>query len=117
MINSSLKEVSIVPIYKGGKKTEPLNYRPVSLTSAVSKICEEMIKEQWVKCREENKIVTNNQYDFRKGRSCVTNLLSFYTRVIYVDDNRDGWVDAVYLDIKKAFDKVHTKGYCGNWNI
>ena len=75
----------------------------------MSKICEIIINEQWVKYLEENKIVTNNQYGFRKGRSCVTNLLSFYTRVIEVVDNRDGWVDAVYLDIKKAFDKVPHK--------
>ena len=118
VINSSLKEgkvprewkrANIIPIYKGGKKTEPLNYRPVSLTSVVSKICEVIIKQQWVKYLEEDKIVTNNQYGFRKGRSCVTNLLSFYTRVIDVVDNRDGWVDAVYLDIKKAFDKVPHK--------
>ena len=34
------KRADIVPIYKGGKKTDPLNYRPVSLTSVVSKICD-----------------------------------------------------------------------------
>ena len=75
----------------------------------MSKICEIIINEQWVKYLEENKIVTNSLYGFRKGRSCVTDLLSFYTRVIDVVDNRDGWVDAVYLDIKKAFDKVPHK--------
>ena len=36
----------------------------------------------------------------------MTNLLSFYTRVIDVVQERDGWVDTVYLDIKKAFDRV-----------
>ena len=36
----------------------------------------------------------------------MTNLLSFYTRVIEENDNREGRVDAVYLDIKKAFDRV-----------
>ena len=47
VITSSIKEervpkewkrANIVPIYKGGKKTDPLNYSPVSLTSVVSKI-------------------------------------------------------------------------------
>ena len=118
IIDSSLREgkvpkewkrANIVPIYKGGKKTEPLNYRPVSLTSVVGKLCEIIIKEQWVKYLEEKEIITHCQYGFRKGRSCVTNLLSFYTRVIDVVDNRDGWVDAVFLDIKKAFDKVPHK--------
>ena len=115
MINSSLKEgrvprewkrANIVPIYKGGKKTEPLYYRPMSLTSVVGKICEIVIKEKWVEYLEGKEVITNSQFGFRKGRSCVTNLLSFYTRVIDEVDNRDGWVDTVYLDIKKAFDKV-----------
>ena len=122
VINSSLKlgqvprewkRANIVPIYKGGKKTEPLNYRPVSLTSVVGKICEIVIKEKWVKYLEENEIIANSQFGFRKGRSCVTNLLSFYTRVIDEVDNRDGWVDAVYLDIKKAFDRVPHKRLLG----
>ena len=47
VINSSLiegcvpeewKRANIVPIHKSGKKTEPLNYRPVSLTSVVGKL-------------------------------------------------------------------------------
>ena len=32
------KRANIVPIYKGRKKSDPLNYRSVSLTSVVSKI-------------------------------------------------------------------------------
>ena len=63
IINSSLEEgrvpkewkrANIVPIFKGGTKTEPLNYRPVSLTSVVGKLCETVIKEKWVKYLEEN---------------------------------------------------------------
>ena len=115
VINNSVKEgevprewkrANIVPIYKGGKKTDPLNYRPVSLTSVVGKICEIIIKEKWVEYLENKEIIKNSQYGFRKGRSCVTNLLSFYTRVIDEVQERNGWVDAVYLDIKKAFDTV-----------
>ncbi|XP_050692945.1 uncharacterized protein LOC126983856 [Eriocheir sinensis] len=99
------KRAEVVPIYKSGKKEEPLNYRPVSLTSVVCKICEKLIKEQWMRFLEHN-LITNNQYGFRKGRSCVTNLLSFYSRVTDKLQERDGWVDCIYLDLMKAFDKV-----------
>ncbi len=44
-----------------------------------------------------------------RGRLCVTNLINFYSRVIDVIQERDGWVDCVYLDSKKAFDKVPHK--------
>ena len=37
------------------------------------------------------------------------NLLSFYTQVIKRTEDRDGWVDVVYLDIKKEFDTVPHK--------
>ena len=40
------KRADIVPIFKGGNKEEPLNYRPVSLTSVVVKICEKIIKDR-----------------------------------------------------------------------
>ena len=66
IINCSLKEgkipedwkkANIVPIYKGGNKEDPTNYRPVSLTSTIAKICEKIIKNKWVKHLEENNIL------------------------------------------------------------
>ena len=100
------KRANVVPIFKSGKKEEPLNYRPVSLTSLVAKLCERVFKERWSKYLEEMNIITERQFGFRGGRSCVTNLLSFYSRVIDAVQERDGWADCIYLDLEKAFDKV-----------
>ena len=100
------KRADVVPIYKSGKKEEPLNYRPVSLTSVVCKMCERVFKRQWTEFLERRELISNKQFGFRKGRSCVTNLLSFYSRVVDKVQERDGWVDCIYLDLKKAFDKV-----------
>ena len=87
------KKADIVPIFKGGNDEDPLNYRPVSLTSVVAKIGETIIKERWMKYLEQNNILTNKQFGFREGRSCTTNLISFYSRVIDAVQERDGWVD------------------------
>ena len=47
----------------------------------------------------------NNQYVFRSGRSCLTQLLSHFDYVLSgMVDGSD--VDAIYLDYAKAFDKV-----------
>ena len=100
------KRAEVVPIYKSGKKEEPLNYRPVSLTRIIGKMCDKVIKKQWIEFLEENKLLSNTQYGFRKGRSCVTNLLSFYSRIIESVQEREGWVDCVYLNLQKAFNKV-----------
>ena len=96
------KRANIVPIYKGGKKTDPLNYRLVSQTNVVSKICEILFKEKCLRYLENNGVISKRQFGFRQGKPCVTNLLSFYTRVFEGKENRDEWVDAVYLDIKKS---------------
>ena len=100
------KRAEVIPIYKSGNRTEPLNYRPVSLTSILCKICEEVIKLKWTEYLESENILNERQFGFRKGKSCVTNLLCFYSRVVDVVQERDGWVDCIYLDLKKAFDKV-----------
>ena len=68
-----------MPIYKNGNKEKPRSYRTVSLTSIVCKICENVIKKQWTEYLEREGIITERQFEFRAGRSCVTNLLSFYS--------------------------------------
>ncbi len=78
------------------------------MTSVVAKMCEKVIKDRWVKYLENN-ILKNSKFGFREGRSCVTNLISFYSRVTDIVQERDGWAGCVNLDLKKAFDKVPHK--------
>ncbi len=66
-----------------------------------------------MKYLEMNDVLTNEQSGFREGRSCMTNLLSYYSRVFNITQERDGWVDCLYLDLKKAFDKVPHKKLLG----
>ena len=49
------KRAEIIPIYKSGNKDEPLNYRPVSLTSIICKVCEKIIKKQRTRYLEKEK--------------------------------------------------------------
>ena len=58
---------------------------------------------------EKQNMLTGKQFGFRQGRSCVSNLLCFYDRVTDTIQERDGWVDSIYLDFSKAFDKVPHK--------
>ncbi|MPC50209.1 LINE-1 reverse transcriptase [Portunus trituberculatus] len=72
------KRADVVPIEKSGCRMEPLNYRPVSLTTIICKICEEIIKAKWCEFLESEGILRENQFGFRIGKSCVSNLLCFY---------------------------------------
>jgi len=53
------------------------NYRPVSLTSQICKLFESIIRDEMVQHLEENGLIRDSQDLFRKGRFCLTNLLTF----------------------------------------
>ncbi|CAM4557508.1 unnamed protein product [Caretta caretta] len=99
------KKANVVPIFKKGKKEDPGNYRPVSLTSVPRKIMEHVLKESILKDLEERKVITNSQHGFTKGKSCLTNLIAFYDEITgSVDEGKE--VDVLFLDFSKAFDMV-----------
>uniref|UniRef100_A0A803TIG3 Reverse transcriptase domain-containing protein n=1 Tax=Anolis carolinensis TaxID=28377 RepID=A0A803TIG3_ANOCA len=72
----------MVPIFKKGKKNDPNNYRPVSLTSIPGKILEKIIKEVVCEHLETNAVIANSQHGFTKNKSCQTNLISFFDREV-----------------------------------
>jgi ribonucleases P/MRP protein subunit RPP40 len=54
---------------------------------------------------ESNGLIRDSQHGFRRGRSCLINILIFLDKVtLAADEGHD--VDAIYLDFAKAFDKV-----------
>ena len=104
-IPEPLKMQQITPIFKKGDKTDPANYRPVSLTSHVMKTFERVFRKNLVKYLEDGNLLSANQHGFRKKRSCMTQLLS-HVEKIYESLNNNEEVDVIYLDFAKAFDKV-----------
>ncbi|XP_069618598.1 uncharacterized protein [Ranitomeya imitator] len=99
---------NVVPIFKKGSKSEPGNYRPVSLTSIVGKIFEGFLRDVILDYLNENNCLTPYQHGFMRNRSCQTNLISFYEEVSYRLDHGES-LDVVYLDFSKAFDTVPHK--------
>ena len=99
------REARVAPLFKKGKRDKPENYRPVSLTSIVGKLFESIVKDNIVEHLDRHSLIKGSQHGFTKGRSCLTNLLSFIETVtLKVDEGNP--VDIVYLDFAKAFDKV-----------
>ena len=100
------REASVTPIYKQkGSKSEPGNYRPVSLTNVIGKLMERIVKNELTTHIESNKLMSDSQHGFRSGRSVQMNMVDFLnTTTKWLDEGRS--FDVLYLDFAKAFDKV-----------
>ncbi|KAF2345737.1 Reverse transcriptase domain, partial [Trinorchestia longiramus] len=99
------KRANVTPIFKKGNKQIPINYRPISLTSVISKTIERLLKVRITKHLNDQNRINDTQHGFREKCSCLTNLLDFFGEVNRIYD-RPKAVDLVYLDFQKAFDKV-----------
>lgn len=100
-----LKEGHIIPIHKGGHQGLAANYRPVALTSHLIKVFEKVVRNHLVKFLDTNDKFNLNQHGFRIGRSCLSQLLTHYDKIISILEKGLN-VDTIYLDFAKAFDKV-----------
>ncbi|NXO83561.1 PO11 protein, partial [Sitta europaea] len=99
------KLANVTPIYKKDEKEDPGTYRPVSLPSVPSKVMEQFILSVITQHLQDGQGIRPSQHGFRRGRSCLTNQVSFYDQVtLLVDEERA--VDVVYMDFSKAFDTV-----------
>uniref|UniRef100_A0A8B9T7L1 Reverse transcriptase domain-containing protein n=1 Tax=Anas platyrhynchos TaxID=8839 RepID=A0A8B9T7L1_ANAPL len=99
------KLANVVPIFKKGQKEDPSNYRPVSLTSVPGKIMEKMVLKLIEAHLGDKAVIGPSQHGFVKGRSCLTNLISFYDKITrMVDQGKPA--DVIFLDFSKAFDTV-----------
>jgi len=104
VIPDDWKQAIVTPIIKKGNRNKADNYRPVSLTSIIGKTFEAIIRDALVRHLEDNHLITDSQHGFRKGRSCLINLLEFLDKVTGCIDIGEN-VDIVLLDFAKAFDK------------
>ena len=99
---------NVSPIYKQkGSKSQPGNYRPVSLTSNVCKLMEKVVNRALSNHLEKG-VLYNSQHGFRRGRSCQSNLIEFYDKVTqWIDEG--GSVDLLFLDFSKAMEVDHSR--------
>ena len=69
---------------------------------------ESVIKDHLLKYLKDNNILSNKQYGFLPGRSTVLQLLNVLDQWTEAIDN-GFYVDVIYCDLMKAFDKVPHK--------
>ena len=62
-----MKNAKVIPI--AGSKSEPSNYRPISLLSCLSKVMEKLIYYILINYLNKNLILHHNRYGFRSDLS------------------------------------------------
>jgi len=62
------RKASVITVFKKGKKEDPGNYRPISLTSIPGKMMEQLILDVTIKQVEEKKVLRSSQHGFTKGK-------------------------------------------------
>ena len=114
-INSSYvpttwKESQVKMLPKPNKnKKDAENYRPISLTNCIAKICETAVKKFVLAHCEKNDVFDEMQSAYRRNR-CATDKLLKLTQHVTEAFQWYEMVGFVCLDIEKAFDAVRRLG-------
>ena len=107
--SSCIWKTSIISIHKMGKPLDsPGSFRPISLISCVSKLCERIILSRLLFFLECNSILSPRQAGFRPGRSTLDQIL-YLSQSISDGFNklRPGFPTILStIDFSKAFDSV-----------
>ena len=90
---------------KKQSKTEPGNYRPVSILSVTSKILERMVYNQLDHYLKETNLLYKLQSGFRPFFSTGT-CLTFLMDYIRSETDFGNYIGMVMIDLQKAFDTV-----------
>ena len=101
---------NIIPIYKNkGTKTDPANYRPITLVSCIGKVFTSIINKRLSTYLEENKLLNETQSGFRKQYSTLDNIMVLYSLTEYFK-SKNCKLYCCFVDFTKAFDNVWRAG-------
>ena len=114
MINISIKEglipeqwksATITPIPKVNKATKPIDFRPISVTSVLSRMTEKMIATKYVIPATQASDKFSDQFAFRPFSSTTAAIIANIKEVINMLETSQ-YVRLIQLDFSKAFDTV-----------
>lgn len=103
-----LKLAKVFPIFKSGSKSDPCNYRPISILPTLSKIFEKHVNKHLMAFLNKYCLIHETQSGFRQKHSCQTALVKLIDQWMACIDKGET-VGSLFLDFRKAFDLVDHK--------
>ena len=106
-VPNSMKLAIVAPIFKSGNNQLFNNYRPISILPAFSKLLEKIIYNQLYTFLNNNNILYEHQYGFRKNHSTIHPILHLIKDVVTNNDKptKESTI-GIFLDLSKAFDTI-----------
>ena len=93
-------------MYKSGSKSDPNNYRPISILPTISKIFERHINKHLMSYLNKYSLIHETQSGFRPKHSCQTALVKLIDKWMSCIDQGDV-IGSLFIDFRKAFDLVN----------
>ena len=102
---SDLKKPIVTPLLKKGDRSHHENYRPISMTSSLSKMFERLLRDQIVEILLKNNVHSRTQFGFRSKISTMDALVYSTEDFRYlIEQNK--YDTTALLDLSKAFDSI-----------
>ena len=102
---NSMKIAKVTPVFKTGDKTNPSNYRPISVLPCFSKILERIMYNRVFNYILDNNFLYKKQFGFQKSHSTDHAVLNLVNDILFTFD-KDEFTLGVFIDLSKAFDTV-----------
>jgi hypothetical protein len=93
-------------LYKKGDKTDPSNYRPISLLTSFSKVLEKVLYNRLSEYISNNNLLIGQQFGFRK-RFATEDAIFKLTHEVLNALNNETKVCGIFCDLVKGFDSVN----------
>ena len=104
--NWAVGYINVLP--KGGDKTNPSNWRPITQTCLPAKMLEKVVQKRLLIQLNRYNILNDGQYGFLAGRSTQRAIFELIYDV-HANLNIDNVTGLLFLDISKAFDSLDHK--------
>ena len=100
------RQANVTPILKGPPSSSVANYRPISISSVLSKVFERLVSVRLGRFMERNGVLPTTQFAYRKGLGTYDALLRVsYTPESALESGHEARI--VQIDFSAAFDSFN----------
>ena len=104
-----LKKISFFVLHKKGDINDPNNYRTISLLCIIYKFYSKIINKCIYSWAEDNGVIPDSQFGFRKGLSTMDAIFTLYASAAWSLYQLKKPLFTCFFDFKKAFDTIDHK--------